>query len=65
MHERRVPVGQRDRQAGPHQRSFAWPKLDIFGRRQVGARVARVGVRRQRDTEVEALYQYIGFGMRQ
>jgi len=65
MHERRVPVGQRDRQPGPYQRPLAWSKLDVFSRRQVRARVARMGVRRQRNSGIDALDQYIGLGMRQ
>jgi hypothetical protein len=44
MHERRVPVGQRDRQPGPHQRPLAWSKLNVFGRGQVRAGVARMGI---------------------
>jgi hypothetical protein len=61
MHERRIPIGQRDRQPGPYQRPLARSKLDVFGRRQVRARVARMGVRRQRDAGIKALDKHIWF----
>jgi hypothetical protein len=65
VHERRVPVGQGDRDPGPHQGPFARPELDVLGRRQVRARVARMGVRRQRDAGVKALDQHVRLGLRQ
>jgi hypothetical protein len=65
MHERRVPVGQGDRDPGPHQGPFARPELDVLGRRQVRARVARMGVRRQRNAGVKALDQHVRLGLRQ
>jgi hypothetical protein len=65
MHERRVPVGQGYRDPGPHQGPFARPELDVLGRRQVRARVARMGVRRQRDAGVKALDQHLRLRLRQ
>ncbi|GAB3039240.1 hypothetical protein GCM10011376_33490 [Nocardioides flavus (ex Wang et al. 2016)] len=54
MHQRDVAVRQRDRQAGRHQRPLARREVDVHGGVQVGAGVARVGVRRDRQVGVEA-----------
>ena len=59
VHERRVPRGQRDRDAGADQRSLARRQVHVLGGDQVGARVAVASVRRQRHIRVQAGDQHV------
>src|SRR5262245_1260594 len=59
VHERRVPGGQRDRDAGANQRALARRQVHVFGGDQVGAGIAVAGVRRQRHIRVQAGDQHV------
>ena len=54
VHQGDVPVRQRDRDAGRHQRPLPRLEVHVDGRHQVGAGVTGVGVRRERDVRVGA-----------
>src|SRR4029450_6138215 len=53
----------RDREARRDKRPFARLQLDVNGRTEIGAGVARVSVRRQRSRRVEPLDEYIDVGV--
>jgi hypothetical protein len=54
VHERDVPVGERERDPGGDHRALAGRQRDVDRRRQVGARVARVGVAGHRHVGIQA-----------
>ena len=53
MHERDVPLGQRERDPGRHHRPLPRCQGHVDGREEVGAGVAGMGVRRGRQPRVE------------
>ena len=62
MDQRDVAVGQRERDAGRHQRPLPRRQRHVDGGHQVGAGVAGMGVRRERQVGVEALQQHLELG---
>ena len=54
VHQRDVPLGHRDRDPGRHQRPLPRRQGHVDGGHQVGAGVAGMGVRRERELGVEA-----------
>ena len=59
VHERRVPGRQRDRHPGRHHRPLARLQHHVLGGHQVGAGVAGMGVRRQRQVGVEPAHEHL------
>ena len=64
VHQRDEALGQRDRDPGRHHRALAGGQGDVDRGEQVGAGVAGMGVRRQREVRVEALDQDLEVGGR-
>ncbi len=54
MDERRIPVGQGNRNPGAHGGAFPGSQNDVLGGDQVRSRVPRVGVAGQREVWVES-----------
>ena len=64
MHERDVPVGQRDRDPGRHQGPLPRLQGHLDGAEQVGTGVAGMGVRRERQSRVESHDRDVHHGRR-
>jgi hypothetical protein len=67
VHERGVPVGQRDGDSGGHDGTLPWSELYVRGGAEVGAGVTGMGALGQRKARIQALDEdadAVGFGLR-